>query len=310
LSAAEAEDPNLAAAASSQPPTVSVIVPFLTHADRLHACVRALCAQTYPKDRYTIVLVNNGRELREERFSDAAANVYVIREDKPGSYAARNCGLESSSGEVLAFTDADCIPAPDWIEQGVASLMASPNRGLVGGRIEVVFADPRRPSAVEIFESLSSFRQQDYVERWQFAATANLFAHRHVFDAVGRFDDRLLSLADREWGARVSRAGFSLAYAHAASVQHPARRSLAELARRSARTTGGFVELVRVRRSARDVWQDVRFGLTPGWLLARGASAPLGRRARLRALAVMGFVMAVRGIELCRLSSGARPKRL
>lgn len=298
------------AGTSTALPTVSVIVPFRTHGERLGACLRALAEQSYPADRYSVVVVANGHRVEAERFADLPTKFYVEHEAKPGAYAARNRGVECAAGDVLAFTDADCVPAADWLEKGVRRLIGTPNCGLVGGRIDLFFADPNRPSAVEVYESFVSFRQQDYVERWHFAATANVFTHRHVFKAVGCFNDRLPSLGDREWGARVFRAGYRLVYADDATVRHPARRSFAELHERTARVAGGFFELLRsARRPAFDVYRDLCLGLAPTRLVRHRAASPAAaRRARLRALCVFGFVVAVRGFELLRLSFGGRPR--
>jgi glycosyltransferase involved in cell wall biosynthesis len=288
-------------------PTVSVVVPVLTHREQLEPCIRALEAQTYPRERYNVLVVDNGGILPGD-FAARWPSVSVVREDKPGSYAARNRGIVVSRGEVVCFTDADCVPTPVWIEKGVARLLATANCGIVGGRIEVAFADPERPNAVEMFEHLASFRQREYVERWQFAATANLFTSRRVFAAVGGFDERLHSLGDREWGARVARAGYGLVYADEAAVRHPARRSLRALGRRSARVAGGFFELVRsVRRPVGDLYRDVYLGLVPSWL---SGSVVLSVRRRVLAgvVGVFGFVVLVRCLELLRLSLGGRTR--
>ena len=289
-------------------PTVSVIVPFRTHGERLGGCLRALSEQTYPRERYRIIVVDNGCDGHVMQRADLDAHVRVVKEPVPGSYAARNRGVVCSDGEILAFTDADCVPAADWLEKGVDALLAAPNAGLVGGRIEVSVADPHRPTAVEIFESMTSFRQRDYIERWQFAATANLFTYRSIFDDVGPFCSQLPSLGDREWGARVSRAGYRLVYAHDASVMHPARRSLRELMQRSARMAGGYFELARSGRlPRRELYGDAALALLPMRVMRETGSAT-GRVHKLRAVAVFAIVVAVRSLELLRLSSGGDPR--
>ena len=104
----------------------------------------------------------------------------------PGSYAARNRGIEVAEGEVLAFTDADCVPAADWIEAGVAALRSQPNCGLAAGAIEVVMGNPQHP--VELFESVMALSQQKFVAQDHYGATANVFTWATVFEQVGRFN--------------------------------------------------------------------------------------------------------------------------
>src|SRR6185503_20329850 len=122
----------------------------------------------------------------------------LVREEAAGAYTARNRGVTAARGEVLAFTDADCIPGRRWLEHGVRALTRVPRCGLVAGRIEVFARDPRHPRASELYEAAAAFRQQDYVQRWRFGATANLITRREVFESVGAFDGRLRSLGDRE----------------------------------------------------------------------------------------------------------------
>ena len=116
--------------------SVSVIIPVYNDGERLRSCLQALAQQTYPTDCYEVIVVDNG--------SDARANIQGIVqqfegtisefESTPGSYAARNKGISIAKGEIIAFTDADCIPTSNWIEKGVAHLQETVNCGLVGGK--------------------------------------------------------------------------------------------------------------------------------------------------------------------------------
>jgi len=163
----------------------------------------------------------------------------------PGSYAARNRGLELAKGEAIAFTDADCIPDADWILEGVRSLVSSPSAGIVGGNIQFFF-EGSRPNPVEYADSLSYLRQWEYVTQEHYAAGANLFTWRKVFDEVGLFDERLLNLGDKEWGQRVYGAGWEVVFTERAIVLHPARATLEALmakARRQTRANYRIAEL-------------------------------------------------------------------
>jgi glycosyltransferase involved in cell wall biosynthesis len=181
-------------------PFVSVIIPVFNDGERLRRCLLALGQQTYPRDRFEVVVVDNGSSEDVAAIVAGQAFVTLGHEARPGSYAARNTGLGLARGEVLAFTDSDCLPQPDWIAAGVARLAASPGCGLVAGKISVFFQDPQRPTATELYESLTAFQQHKYIERDHYGATANLFTRRDVFDVVGRFSDGLTSGGDREWG--------------------------------------------------------------------------------------------------------------
>lgn len=231
-------------------PSVTVVVPV--HGDRgqLRTTVDALCAQDYPGP-FEVVLVDNGGNDASPVLGDRAEALphrfRVVREPRPGSYAARNAGVRTSRAEVLAFTDADCVPRPEWLREGVAALRAVGGPAFVGGRI-AVFRDPAgRVTGAELYELARGFPQEAYLERERFAATANVLVERARFEAVGPFEDGLTSGGDREWGERATAAGLRGVYAPAAVVDHPCRRSLGELRRKVVRVTAGHAQVRRVR---------------------------------------------------------------
>lgn len=187
------------------PPLVSVIVPVLEDQARLDACLAALAAQTYPRDAFEVIVVDNGSSP-PMRVDAGWARLLV--EPRPGSYAARNTGIAAARGEIFAFTDADCLPAPDWLEGGVRRIVTEPGVGLVAGAIEVFCRNPDRPTVAELFElHCWGFPQRRFVEQDGFGATANLFATRAAIEAVGGFDSSLMSGGDVDFGERVRAAG-------------------------------------------------------------------------------------------------------
>lgn len=131
-------------------PFVSVIIPVLDDPVRLALCLQALEDQTYAADRYEVIVVDNGSVSDLAPVVVAFAHAQLAVEPRRGSYAARNMGIGLARGEVLAFTDSDCIPQPDWLEAGVARLMGAAGCGLVGGRVAIFARDERRPSAAEL----------------------------------------------------------------------------------------------------------------------------------------------------------------
>jgi len=105
-----------------QHPFVSGIVPVYNDTSRLVLCLDALEHQSCPTERFEVVVVDNGpRPSLEPPIADFRQS-RVGHEPRPGSYAARNRGTRSARGRILAFTDADCIPARNWIHTGVGAL--------------------------------------------------------------------------------------------------------------------------------------------------------------------------------------------
>lgn len=213
-------DPDLGA-----PPRVSVIVPHYNDLAALDRCLSALLAQSYPADRFEVIVADNmspvGPEVVEQTIAGRARLVTV---SERGAGPARNGGVTVATGDVLAFTDADCIPSCDWLDQGVAALAHS---DFVGGGMRVLVDDERNVTGAEAFELVFAFDNQAYVERKAFTVTANLFCPAALFRQVGGF--RVGVSEDLEWSHRARDAGFRIGYAPDALVSHPARRDWCEL---------------------------------------------------------------------------------
>ncbi len=221
-------------------PFVSVVIPVFNDAANLRVCLERLVGQTYPSERVEILVVDNGSDEPIDELVAQFERTSLYSESRPGSYAARNRGIAAAKSEILAFLDSDCVPAPDWLEKGVARLAANPGMGVVGGRVDFSFGDPENPSPVEIYDSLTSFKQKSYIEKSHFSGTGNLFAWRRVFERVGPFNAELKSGGDYEWGNRVYAHGIGIAYADDVRVTHPARQSLGPLLSKHRRVMGGI----------------------------------------------------------------------
>jgi glycosyltransferase involved in cell wall biosynthesis len=201
-------------------PMVSVVIPARNAADCIEGCLEALADQTYPDERYEIIVVDNGS------FDSTAEvvrsyPVHLLREPSiPSPYSARNHGIKRTVGDVLAFTDADCRPVERWLERGVDSLM-SEGADLVGGRVEFTFSEAA--SLGEMVDALWHLDVERQIACNRAAMTANLFANRYVFDAIGDFDARVRSGGDGRWTRKATDRGFRLVYAPDAVVRKPAR---------------------------------------------------------------------------------------
>src|SRR5688500_16386753 len=149
----------------AQPPEpfISVIIPVYNDAARLARCLAALEAQTWPRDRLEVVVIDNGSTDDLAALLERYPAVVRASEDRPGSYPGRNGGLQVAKGEILAFTDSDCLPEPGWLAAGASHLIADPEAGIVGGRVDLRVAKPGQPTAVELYELLWGFPQETYV---------------------------------------------------------------------------------------------------------------------------------------------------
>ncbi|MEO0350063.1 MAG: glycosyltransferase family A protein [Cyanobacteria bacterium P01_A01_bin.15] len=235
----------------SQTPAVSIIIPVFNDNKSLEICLLALTKQTYPKQCYEIIVIDNNSQedvsLVVNRFEQAT----LVHEPQPGSYIARNRGLSIAKGDIIAFTDADCMPTPTWLEHGVIRLLSQPNVGLVAGHIDLVAQDANNPNPFELYEMLElGFPQDQFIANGHFGVTANLFTFSHVIKTVGNFDKSLKSGGDKQWGQRVFNAGYRQLYAENAKVKHPTRNTWEDVHRRCTRITGGRYDVLKATKKS------------------------------------------------------------
>jgi GT2 family glycosyltransferase len=268
-----------------------VIIPHYNDVEALDACLAALACQTFSAGRFEIVVADNGSPIGESAVEAAVAGrARLVFVSQRGAGPARNHGVAVSNGRVLAFTDADCVPGPEWIAEGVAMLE---HGDIVGGGMRVALPQGRSISGAEAFEGVFAFDNRTYVNRKGFSVTANLFCSRALFDAVGPF--RVDVSEDVEWCQRARSKGYTIVYADAASVAHPARRDWPELKRKWQRMNAENFALACSRPFGRLRWL-VRNLLIPASIIvdaprvlhsstlpdARARVAALGTLARLR----------------------------
>ncbi|MFD1891927.1 glycosyltransferase [Ottowia beijingensis] len=293
---------------SEHVPQISVIIPVFNDLKGLTRCLQRLADQQPDTSAFEVIVVDNGSTPPIEVAAALPFPVKLVRHETPGSYAARNAGVRASSADGLAFTDADCLPAPDWLRAGHAALLAGNGGRIVGG--EVLFTPESKPTAVAMYQQLMGFGQDSNVKEKGFTATANLFCTRAQFDATGPFEERLLSGGDREWCWRATKQGFAVCYTPEAVVMTPARSSLRSAMKQARRVVAGRRSLRQLGLAhagtaalakQRSAWQAV------GWILS---NQDIGFFDRLRVLFVAVLIRVVAMLESLRLMLGGKPERL
>jgi glycosyltransferase involved in cell wall biosynthesis len=206
---------------------ISIIIPTYGNWDLLIKCIEALDSQSYSKDEFEVIIINNHPEDTIPSNIELPKNFVFIEEKKPSSYAARNTGLKIAKGEIIGFTDSDCIPNIDWISKAVDYLTNHSNCSRIAGRV-ALFYRSNNLTIAEKYEMLYAFDQKKYA-KYGTSATANMFTYKHVFEEVGYFEERLKSGGDYLWGTIAQKAGFNIDFVDNVIVGHPARHSLADL---------------------------------------------------------------------------------
>jgi glycosyltransferase involved in cell wall biosynthesis len=112
---------------------VSIVVPVYNTARHLEACLAALRAQDFPAGAYEILMVDNNSTDRSAAILARAEGIRALHQPVQGSYAARNLAVREARGEIIAFTDSDCLPARDWLRT-ITAAFDDPAVELVLGR--------------------------------------------------------------------------------------------------------------------------------------------------------------------------------
>ena len=199
---------------------ISVVVPTYRRPDLLERCLTALVRQTLPADRFEIVICDDGpSEAAEavvrrvqEMCGGRPSLIYVPVPDTQGPAAARNAGWQRASGDVIAFTDDDTIPEPDWLWAGLTAMSA----GVCAASGKIVMPLPERPSDIQ--------RDASHLQFSEFA-TANCFVRRSALMRLGGFDERfeIAWREDSDLHFSLLEQGSSIIQAPAAVVIHPFR---------------------------------------------------------------------------------------
>jgi glycosyltransferase involved in cell wall biosynthesis len=206
-------------------PTVSVVIPTYNRSELLRHALLALLKQDASRSTFEIIVVDNNssdgtRATVQTLVASSAVNLRYLREQRQGNAYARNSGIKSSRGLIIAFLDDDVLVPRDWVSTLKAAFDAHHDLSFVGGKILPLWHEP--PPSWLTAEHWSPLALIDYgLDELEIAGqnplgllTANIAFRREVFDELGMFSPRLQrvkntigSLEDHEFLLRVCRSG-------------------------------------------------------------------------------------------------------
>jgi cellulose synthase/poly-beta-1,6-N-acetylglucosamine synthase-like glycosyltransferase len=218
---------------------VSVVIPTYKDTNDLIRCIKSIYSQNIQQDLLEVIVVNNNPYDNLLYLSEIFKGLIILNERKVGSYAARNTGIARSKKDIVAFTDADCIPDRNWIKNALSYFNNHSNCAIIGGKILKYFINNGSPSTIELYDSLSFHQQEKYISKYHFSVTANMFVRKEVFDGIGKFDSNLKSGGDSEFGNRAWKYGYQICYVASVLVKHQAVNSLNKLIGKMKRVAGG-----------------------------------------------------------------------
>jgi O-antigen/teichoic acid export membrane protein/GT2 family glycosyltransferase len=208
--------------------TIAVVVPVRDGSALVGRCVQACRDQSRPPDE--VIVVDNGSSDDTAAVA-VGAGASVLSEPVRGSYRARNRGWRSTSAEIIAFTDGDCIPDPNWLAQLVEPFRDRTVAAVGGAIVQAELASASQRWMVE--RRFLDQAQNAAHEFLPFFATANVAYRRSVLEALDGFDEAFLSGGDCDMSWRVQALGAGrLVYRPEAEVEHRVGPRLAEVTER------------------------------------------------------------------------------
>lgn len=285
--------------------SISVIVPVYNHWELIPKLLDGLQSQDISGDDFEVIIVDNGSTYIPSNLK-LPKWCKLLSCSTPGSYAARNVGVEAARGHLLAFTDADCVATPTWLSSGWRRFLAEPVKTLIAGGVCVEPLDWCDMTSCEMYDVALGLPQQRYV-RNGYAVTANLFIPKKAFEEIGIFDDKRFSGGDADFCRRATAQGWSLNYCDEACVLHPARRNLNELKTKQRRVVGGQLRSGPLRRRIK---YGIALLLPPirAWKMAI-FSKRLSLKQRVQVCFIVAFLKLIGLLEMIRLIFGGNPER-
>jgi cellulose synthase/poly-beta-1,6-N-acetylglucosamine synthase-like glycosyltransferase len=204
-------------------PKASVVVCSYNGAKTLDRCLTSLKEINYPS--YEVILVDDGSTDNTQEIAASHNWVKNIRQENKGLSFARNVGAHASGGDVIVYTDSDCMADPDWLYYLMGTLLSGDYAGVGGPNISppaenwvqaCVSAAPGGPNHVLLTDVVA-----------EHIPGCNMAFHRWAFDQVGGFDPEYRKAGDDvDFCWRLQQSGGVIAFSPAAIVWHYRRFTL------------------------------------------------------------------------------------
>jgi GT2 family glycosyltransferase len=204
-------------------PFFSIVIPTYHRPQQLAACLQVLTRMEYPRDRFEVIVVDDGGENSLDivlaPFRTALC-MTLLRQPHGGVARARNLGVENAKGEFLAFTADDCAPEANWLSALSARFAAKPDCA-VGGRIINALPGNSYSTASYLLIMYLYEYYNTRADEAGFFTPNNLAIPTERFRAMGGFDASFVGQGeDRDFCDRWLHSGYRMVYAPEVVVAH------------------------------------------------------------------------------------------
>jgi len=207
---------------------VSIIVPCYNAEKYISECIESLLSLDYPENKLEIIIVDNNSQDNTQEIIKKYPVVCLCEDKIQSSYAARNRGIKYAKGDILAFTDSDCIVTKRWLLKAIPGF-ADKKIGCIAGEIEGY--EPE--TIVEEYLTDRGCLSQETTLRGQFLPypqTANAIYRREVFEKIRLFEEHWISSGDADIAWRMQlETDYKIKYCPEALVFHRHRSNVKSL---------------------------------------------------------------------------------
>ena len=252
---------------------ISIIIPTYNRVESVARAVRSAIAQTYPGDRYEILVVDNGdsddtrNDVQFLQRDQAEVNLHYLREEQLGLHYARHAGVRAAKGNILVFTDDDATFDHGWLQAYANAFAEHPEMVAAGGPVRPMWEHPPPCWLSEFMGNSTTFPILSLMEPYQefrldpngFFFGVNMAVRRSVFEWSG-FHPELLgtrTIGDGESGLNgdISGNGGLIGYIPGAVAYHhiSACRMTVAYVRKWAWHLGGSLMYQRWQQKERSV---------------------------------------------------------
>jgi glycosyltransferase involved in cell wall biosynthesis len=230
----------------------SVVVPVYNSERTLRFCLEALANQTIPKEKFEVIVVDDGSTDSTSEIARKFDVRYIFQKNQ-GPASARNFGADAAAGDIILFTDSDCIPDSDWLEEMV--------RPFSDKKVVAVKGAYKTRQT----ELVARFAQMEFEDRYDMLkkstsidmiATYSAAFRKDVFKRMGGFDCRfpMASNEDTELSYRMANAGYKMVFNPDAVVFHFHPSTLARYLK--LKFWRGFWRMIVYRRYPNKAFKD------------------------------------------------------
>lgn len=200
---------------------VSIVIPTFNRQESLVRTLNSFFDQTYPQENFEIIVVDGFTDNTEQIIKDiikSHPNLRYIKQFDRGAASARNIGITHSNGEIIGFTDDDCVVDPRWIEQAAGTLRNEDFCGVKG----ITLPEKKIQMKNKIFcyadMPFSTGKESNFTY-----PTCNIFYRKKYLIEISGFDKKLTYSEDDDLAVRLIKKGYKIHFNKKMIVYHEVR---------------------------------------------------------------------------------------